>query len=82
LGNWSDKKKPFRNKTWTCKAEENSGITKKELAGLVQKAANMEFKKQSKELASISKKRKSHDSSDEDDDDKERFLLETLTKDI
>jgi hypothetical protein len=81
-GSWSDKKKPFGNKTWTRKAEENSGITKKELAALVQKAAKKEFKKQSKELASISKKRKSDDSSDKDDDDKECFLLETLTKDI
>jgi hypothetical protein len=36
LGNYSDKKrKPFSNKTWTCKAEENSQITKKELAALV-----------------------------------------------
>jgi hypothetical protein len=54
----------------------------KELAALVQKAAKKEFKKQSKELASISKRRKSDGSSDEDDDDKECFLLETLSKDI
>jgi hypothetical protein len=82
-GNWSNKKKPFGNKTWTRKAEENSGITKKELAALVQKAAKKEFKKQSKELASISKKQKSNNSSsDKDDDDKECFLLKTLTNDM
>jgi hypothetical protein len=80
-GSYGNKKKPFGNKIWTRKVEENSGITKKELAALVQKAAKKEFKKQSKELASISKKHKSEDS-DKDDDDKECFLLETLTKDI
>jgi hypothetical protein len=76
----SNKKKP----TFFC-SEHGPNFThdtKKELAGLVQKAAKKEFKKQSKELASISKKRKSDDSSDEDNDDKECFLLETLTKDI
>jgi hypothetical protein len=80
-GSYSNKKKPFGNKTWTCKAgvEENSGITKKELPALVQKAAKKEVKKQSKELASISKKHKNNDFSS---DDKHCFLLETLIKDL
>jgi hypothetical protein len=81
-GNYSDKNKPSGNKTWTCNAEESSGFTKKELAALVQKAAKKEVQKQSKEVASISKKRKNNESSNKDNDNNECFLLKTLTKDL
>jgi hypothetical protein len=82
LGNYSDKKKPFGNKTWTCKVEESTGYTKKELTALVRKGAKKEIQKQSKELVSVSKKHKNKESLDKDDDNKECFLLETLTKDL
>ena len=82
-GSNSDKKKPFGNKTWTRKAEESTTFTKKELAVLVQKAAKKEIQKHTKDLNSVSKKRKSNDSSDsEEEDNKDCFLLDTITKDI
>ena len=79
----SNEKKPYRNKTWTRKADEATGFTKKEVAALIQKEVKKHVKSSKKDLNAASKKRAADDiSSDEEDDEKECFLLETLTKDI
>ncbi len=55
-------KKPFGNKSWTRKSEESVTTSKKELAVFINKLIKAGVKK---ELASITKKRKSEDSDDD-----------------
>ena len=78
----SSEKKPYRNKTWTRKADEATGFTKKEVAALIQKEVKKHAKSSKKDLNAASKKRAADDISSDEDDEKECFLLETLTKDI
>ena len=55
-------KKPFGNKSWTRKSEESITTSKKELAVFINKSIKAGVKK---ELASITKKRKSENSDDD-----------------
>jgi hypothetical protein len=81
-GKWkNDKKKPYGNKTWTRKAEEETTVSKKDLAAFVTKVAKKALEKtEKKDLAAASKKRSANDSDTEDE--KDCFLLETLSKEI
>ena len=65
------------HKTWTHKADENTSASKKELAALVAKVVKKEIKGAKKQLASVSKKRKS---GDETDSDEECCLVQMLEK--
>lgn len=74
----SSNKKPYGNKSWKRKAEEANATDKKDLAAFVKEQVKKGVKKQ---LASVSKKRKS-DSDSESDGEKDCYLVETLTKDL
>ena len=65
------------NKTWTCKADESTSKSKKELAAFLAKSIQKQVKK---ELASIQKKKcKSNDS---DDEEGECHLVDILDSDL
>ena len=65
----SSSKGNYSNKTWSRKAEEDTSSSKKELAALVAKAVKKEVRAGvKKQLASVSKKRKSNEDSDSDAD--------------
>ena len=69
----SSDKKPYGNKTWSRKAEDNKQNSKKELNAIVKKAIAKGVRK---ELNSIQTKRKSDDSSS--DEEGEINMLENM----
>lgn len=64
-GGSDNKKGGYRNKTWTRKSEESTSSSKKELAVFISKHVKAGVKK---ELASLSKKRKTEESTESEDD--------------